>query len=233
MGIMDRVERALDDKVNGTFARVFHSTLKPVDVTAAVCKAMDDGVQDYASNRSVCPNNFSVRLSTADFDRFEQSGLQVMADELANAAYEHAASESYILPGIVSVSMVEDPDLDEGALAVDAQAAFSAAAPSFDEVASPDHPLLEIGDEVWRLLAPVTVVGRGQDADIRVDDSSVSRRHMEIQITPDGVYATDLGSTNGLLVEGHKVARAKLLDGNQLTIGRTVMTFWSSQGENV
>ena len=47
------------------------------------------------------------------------------------------------------------------------------------------------------------------------------------RITPTGVIATDLGSTNGTFVEGHKIDAATLLDGNQLTIGRTVIDFWT------
>ncbi|MBC7549469.1 MAG: FHA domain-containing protein, partial [Cellulomonas sp.] len=76
---------------------------------------------------------------------------------------------------------------------------------------------------------PVTVIGRGSEADIIVDDPGVSRRHLEIRVTSDGVVASDLGSTNGLFVEGHQVPAATLLDGNTLTIGRTRIMFWTGQ----
>ena len=59
-----------------------------------------------------------------------------------------------------------------------------------------------------------------------VDDPGVSRRHLEIKVTPNGVIASDMGSTNGLYVEGHQVPAATLLDGNSLTIGRTRIMFW-------
>ena len=81
--------------------------------------------------------------------------------------------------------------------------------------------------ERWLLTEPVTVIGRGTEADIIVADTGVSRRHLELRITPTGVIATDLGSTNGTFVEGHKIDAATLLDGNQLTIGRTVIDFWT------
>jgi len=73
----------------------------------------------------------------------------------------------------------------------------------------------------------VTVIGRDAEADIVVDDPGVSRRHLEIRVTPDGVVATDMGSTNGLYVEGHQVPAATLLDGNTMTIGRTRIMFWT------
>ena len=82
------------------------------------------------------------------------------------------------------------------------------------------------------LTGPVTVIGRGSEADIIVDDPGVSRRHLEIRVGPDGVVASDLGSTNGLYVEGHQVPAATLLDGNTLTIGRTRIMFWTGASDD-
>ena len=61
-----------------------------------------------------------------------------------------------------------------------------------------------------------------------MDDPGVSRQHLELRITPHGVIAKDLGSTNGLYVEGHHVEAATLVDGNTLTIGRTRILFWTT-----
>ena len=72
------------------------------------------------------------------------------------------------------------------------------------------------------------VIGRGSSADITVDDAGVSRRHLELRVTPGGVIATDLDTTNGTYVEGHRITAATLLDGNTITIGRTRIMFWTS-----
>jgi len=87
--------------------------------------------------------------------------------------------------------------------------------------------MMGVAGEKWLLTEPVTVIGRGTEADITVADSGVSRRHLELRITPTGVIATDLGSTNGTFVEGHRIDAATLLDGNQITIGRTRILFWT------
>ncbi len=71
-------------------------------------------------------------------------------------------------------------------------------------------------------------VGRGSDCDIPVEDTGVSRHHFELRVTPSGVIATDLGSTNGTFVEGHRITAATLLDGNTITIGRTHIMFWNA-----
>ncbi|WP_010612938.1 FHA domain-containing protein, partial [Actinomyces oris] len=59
-----------------------------------------------------------------------------------------------------------------------------------------------------------------------VDDSGVSRRHLEIRLTHGNAIASDLGSTNGTFVEGQRVDAVTLVDGNTLTIGRTQILFW-------
>ena len=66
-------------------------------------------------------------------------------------------------------------------------------------------------------------LGRGQDADIRLDDELVSRKHCTL--TFDGIHVTveDLGSTNGTFVDGQPVVRASLDSDNRLQLGKMVM----------
>src|SRR5699024_4581804 len=103
-------------------------------------------------------------------------------------------------------------------------------APATTTGGSSRHPIVDIDGQRYLLTGPVTVIGRGSEADIIVDDAGVSRRHLEIRITPDGVIATDMGSTNGSFVEGHRIDAATLVDGNTLTIGRTRILFWFGAG---
>jgi len=105
-------------------------------------------------------------------------------------------------------------------------------APATTSRASRRHPIIDIDGQRYLLTGSVTVIGRGSEADIIVDDTGVSRRHLEIRITPDGVIATDLGSTNGTYIEGHHVDAATLVDGNTLTIGRTRILFWSGADDS-
>ena len=87
--------------------------------------------------------------------------------------------------------------------------------------------VLDINGERLPLTPPGIVVGRGNDADLRVNDPGVSRRHAEFRVTEDAtgprVSVHDLGSTNGVLVDGHRVATAPLHDGSEVRVGRTVL----------
>jgi pSer/pThr/pTyr-binding forkhead associated (FHA) protein len=64
------------------------------------------------------------------------------------------------------------------------------------------------------------VVGRMPEADIRIDDPGVSRRHVRLTRREDGsVEVADMRSTNGLIINDQKVERAGLREGDQITLG--------------
>lgn len=231
MSIFDRFEHAVERGMNGAFSRVFRSGLKPVDVTSAIKRSMEDSVQELSTDRVIAANHFTIHASAADLKSLE-ADLHVLADEFSQQATEHAASNGYTLLGPVSIDFVEDDAEMTGTLRVESENRRGAAAPATASSASPEHPILDVSGEKWLLTEPVTVIGRGNEADIPVDDSGVSRRHLELRITPTGVIATDLGSTNGTFVEGHRIDAATLLDGNQIVIGRTKILFWTHPDED-
>ena len=71
----------------------------------------------------------------------------------------------------------------------------------------------------------LTVIGRGSDADIRLGDQAVSRRHAEIRVANGSTMLNDLQSTNGTLVNGARITTTALADGDEVRIGETVLVF--------
>jgi len=69
------------------------------------------------------------------------------------------------------------------------------------------------------------VIGRGSDADITVDDSSISRKHVEVLWDGKRAEVNDLGSTNGSLLNGNRVNKAPLAPDSVIDIGRTHIVF--------
>ena len=215
MGVLDRFEKSVERAVNNTFARVFRSELKPVEMASALRREVDDRA-----------------ASVDDFAQVEGWGAETLADELAANVTQHAATQHYAFVGPVTVTFEEVDGLEVGRFEVHSSTVRGAVAPATSAAPSSRHPLVDIDGQRYLLTGPVTVIGRGAEADIVVDDPGVSRRHLEIRVTPDGVVATDLGSTNGLFVEGHQVPAATLLDGNSLTIGRTRIMFWTGVADD-
>lgn len=86
--------------------------------------------------------------------------------------------------------------------------------------------VLEVNGMRHPLQAPGLVIGRGTDADLRINDPGISRRHAEIRVDAEGpgsLDIVDLGSTNGITVDGHKVRHATLREGSRIEIGTTRM----------
>jgi transcriptional regulator with GAF, ATPase, and Fis domain/pSer/pThr/pTyr-binding forkhead associated (FHA) protein len=66
---------------------------------------------------------------------------------------------------------------------------------------------------------PVVSIGRSVDNDIRLASGLVSRHHCRIESGPEGVWIVDLSSANGTLVNGQRIARRKLEDGDRIQVG--------------
>jgi hypothetical protein len=69
------------------------------------------------------------------------------------------------------------------------------------------------------------LLGRSRECDIVIDDPNVSRRHAELRREGASWTVADLGSTNGVKVNGRRVDHAALGDGDRVTVGVTDLTF--------
>jgi hypothetical protein len=177
------------------------------------------------------PNNFHVELSPADHERLAPYG-STLAQELTEMLREHADEQSYVFTGPVSISFDKVDELGTGRFRV--RSAAMARVTSSDESSVTDTAVrraaivLEVNGVRHPLEPPGLVIGRGTDADLRINDPGVSRRHAEIRVLPaantPSVSIVDLGSTNGMLVNGQRVKHAQLEDGSVVKIGNTSMT---------
>jgi len=228
VGLLDNFEQRLDQMVNGTFAKAFRDNVEPVELAARIQKEMDTRAAIVSRGRTVVPNIFTVELSTADLERLDLYADQMRA-ELATVARQYATEQRYTFLGSVDVRFAEDPDLDTGLFRIKSQAHPDSS--GSQRMATPvpagevtGHPRLVIGSASYPLTRSQTRIGRGQGADIQVDDSGVSRAHAEIVLGLP-VVIRDLGSTNGTLVDGRRVSEAPLNDGARIQVGSTVITY--------
>ena len=85
----------------------------------------------------------------------------------------------------------------------------------------------------WR-AHPITstrfVIGRSRECDLTVTDGNASRRHAEIVQEGDTYLVADLGSTNGTELNGRRISREELTDGDRITVGGTDLVFGRSRG---
>jgi pSer/pThr/pTyr-binding forkhead associated (FHA) protein len=94
--------------------------------------------------------------------------------------------------------------------------------------------VLEVNGTRHPLQPPGLVIGRGSEADLRINDPGISRRHAQIRVNPTGpglqIDIVDLGSTNGIVVNGQRVQHAVLQEGSRIEIGSTRMLIHAPAG---
>lgn len=74
------------------------------------------------------------------------------------------------------------------------------------------------------------VIGRSRECDLRVTDGNASRRHAEVRRGEESWVVVDLGSTNGTELNGRRITRETLADGDRITIGATDIVFGCTRG---
>jgi hypothetical protein len=223
VGLLDRFEDRLDRLVNGAFARAFKSEVQPVEIAAALQKEMDDRAAVVSRGRTVVPNVFSTELSPTDDERLSVY-RDTLEGELSGLVEEYARQQDYTLLGPVEVALGRDDALDTGIFRVRSSsrsAVHGASAPPL-----PGQPSLTVGGTHFPLMAPITRLGRGAEADLRIDDPGVSRLHCEVVLGTPAVVR-DLDSTNGVSVDGSRVTQAALVDGSTITVGQTTLVYRS------
>ena len=215
MGILDNFEKGLERVVNGAFAKTFKSGLQPLEVTAALRRELDTKAAVVSRDRILVPNDFVVRLSAGDYQRMTDLG-PALIDEFTQLVQQHAAAQHYAFAGGISIRLERDDSLSEGLVRVDSVNVKG-------EVAW--TPVLDIAGKRYPITQARTVIGRGSDADITVDDTGTSRRHVEILWDGKRAQVTDLGSTNGSKLNGVPVTKAPLPPDSIIEIGRTRIVF--------
>jgi hypothetical protein len=235
MGLLDRVESGIEKAVRGVFSTGSRARVEPVEIASRLRRELDNKSITVSAGRTLAPNIFDVLLSDEDFARAQDWGTP-LAEELCDVVIQHVRSQGYILQGPVRISfrheaqrkghfeITSSTEKSNGGAAPAAPRPVVPAAPSREPTRL--QPVLDIGGQRYSLNAPSIVLGRSSEADILVDDTGVSRKHLEIQ-TADGIIrAVDLGSTNGSYVNGHKVdGSVELTDGSTITMGRTKIIF--------
>jgi hypothetical protein len=215
LGLLDSFERGLERAVNGAFAKTFKSGVQPVEITSALRRELDTKAAVVSRDRILVPNRFTVRLAPMDYDRMNAIG-PALIDELTQLVQRHAAAQHYSFSGGISITLENVQGQSEGIIEITSVNVKGTVAWT---------PVLDVAGKRYPITKSRTVIGRGSDADITVDDSSISRKHVEVLWDGKRAEVNDLGSTNGSLLNGNRVDRAPLAPDSVIDIGRTHIVF--------
>ena len=253
MSVLRTIESKIESLVEGVFGRAFRAHVQPVELARKLVKEMDDH-RMVSVSRVYVPNEFTVYLAPGDREQFA-SYEEALRGELEEYLGEHARRESYDLLSNPAVLFETDEDLvvgefgiatrlvqDKAAPAPPAGAPRPQAEPGATMVYKPAQPPtqavsaeeLGVSPEVVTLTwngtrhevdKRRTVIGRSKDCDVQLADPNVSRRHAELRQEGTAYWLVDLDSTNGVVVNGRRLKRAKLETGDRITIGSTELVF--------
>jgi len=234
---MSRVERFIERLVERPSARLFRTRLQPVQILRRIERAMEGG-RGADGQRDLVPDAFRVRLHPQEIAAM--AAPEGVASELASGALTFARAHRFALRGRPRVTLQPDPTLQAGEVEVDASISPAAVATVDDELAESgtrvfeipvvDAPQAEIevkepGKPPRRVAvtgAPMHI-GRAPDCELVLKDSRVSRRHARLQARGGVLVLTDLGSTNGTRVNGHRITEMVLGAGDRIHVGETTI----------
>ena len=236
MGWLHGVERKLENAVNTVFARAFRSEVEPIEIATRLTKELDAQAKLLNREKKLVPNNFTVHLSPHDHDELAPMA-RAINDDIVPELRRHAAERHYVFNGPIRIDYVRDEKLTVGRFRVDSEAVATVAEAggAASTTALKRAPLvLEVNGVRHPLLPPGFTIGRGSEADLRINDPGISRQHARIVVTDTQddieVRIEDLGSTNGVVVNGQRVTNVALGDGSRIEIGSTRMLVHSPVG---
>ncbi len=215
--VLRNLERRLEQLVEGVFARAFRSGLQPVEISRRLERQLEGERTLDTHGRSVGPNSYTVQMAPDDFARFSQIADSLQLD-LSAAVRDRAEERGIRFPGRVGVVLVGDQKLATGRFNV--VSAFVDGSPPGSTPA-----FLELSDGRRIPLAGLATLGRLPESTVVLDDANSSRHHAEIRPVGDTFELVDLGSTNGSRVNGVRVDRRELAEGDVLTFGAISMVF--------
>ena len=212
---LQQFEQRLERLVEGAFAKAFRGELQPIELGRRLTREMD--LRRAVSVRGlIAPNFFEVALSSEDYERFG-GFVDVLAQELVEAAREHARAEGYAFIGPVEVRIAADDELSRSTFTIDGEVLEGDETPSAFLVL-PDGRRLG-------LLADAVTIGRLPDCTVQLNDPNASRRHAPVRRQGEVFVVVDLGSTNGTKVNGVPVRQHRLAHGDAITVGMSTLRF--------
>jgi hypothetical protein len=214
---LQQFEQRLERLVEGTFAKAFRGQLQPVELGKRLTREMD--LHRAVSVRGlISPNIFDINLSTEDYERFG-AFVDVLAEELVDAAQEHARASRYIFLGPVEITMGVNEALARSTFTITASV-VEGDQELVGEIVLADGRRIGVGSD------PIAI-GRLDECEIQINDANASRRHAEIRREGNFVLIVDLSSTNGTKVNGALITQHRLMDGDVITIGATPLRYES------
>jgi hypothetical protein len=249
VSLLRSLEEKIEGLVEGAFSRAFKTHVQPVELARKLAKEMEEN-QVVSISRTYVPNEYVVFLSPRDREQFS-SYEGALKKELSDYLLEHARDEGLALvtrPTVdfktderlglgefgIQAHLIQPPDEEQGQMEPQQADYGHTMVYTPDKATPPPRDFMErprgrghitVDGKRHMLAGERMTIGRSRECEILIDDPNVSRRHAELRKTIEGWMIADLGSTNGVKVNGRRVEHAVLKPGDEITLGLSRLSF--------
>ncbi len=254
MSVLRNLEAKIEGLVEGVFSRAFSSQVQPVEIARKLAKEMDSH-KTASVSQTYAPNSYTVWLSPEDHERLEGYTRSLSQELSAYLLEHARRQDYALLTRPEVLIEIDDrlrlgefgiqprlvkPPVRKGDTGEQGQhghtMVYSAPAKQTGkegrEGRKPAAPLTQtraivsLDDRRYVLDGPVAVLGRSRECDCVFEDQNISRRHAELRRNSSGDWQiVDLGSTNGVKVNGRRVDTSRLAPGDDVSLGTVSFTF--------
>jgi hypothetical protein len=249
MSVLRSLESKIAGLVEGTFSRAFRSEVRPVEIARRLAREMEEH-KSFSVSRTYVPNEYVVYLSPRDRERFADYE-EALAGELAGYLLEFARRERLVMLSRPVIEFETDARLGLGEFGIQTRVVQ----PAEDrEHSAPEHeggrtmihgaseriaePLQEraraaserallLVDGKRLVVGPAgATIGRSRQCEIVLTDANVSRQHAELRPRGGSWVLSDLGATNGVVLNGRRIDTPEVVrSGDRIELGTSVLTF--------
>ena len=238
MGLLKKIEKKLENAVEGLFAKGFKSKVEPVELGKKMALAMMNN-KVVALKKSWAPNEFEITLSKEDEAEYSsyQKGI---VHELQDFLVQEATAEGLSMMGRPKIKFIKDEKLVRGQFRLEVKMSdeFAKEIDDTNDGATQMIPLEVLEQQKTKhilRLEPVGIqhslkegrnlIGRSNTNDITIADPSLSRQHLEIYLENEEVILNDLNSTNGTTINGQVVKSQILKPDDEIVAGNVTLFY--------
>jgi predicted component of type VI protein secretion system len=252
VSLLKDLEQRFETLLEGFFARQFKTGVQPVEIAKKLSREMDTH-RTISVSKVYVPNKYIIHVSVQDNERLKPFERTLLS-ELQSYLLEHAAKEGYNLVERPRLELKSTDDLILGQLRVESSLTSPCAdnAENIDKVKSAEKSmdafqnidktlvktpsqtnrrqvyLVRIdpsGETVIPVVGEYISIGRSEENTVIIEDPNVSRQHALVEKKDGRFIIRDLESTNGTFVDGCRVEKHALHNGDTITIGTTKLQF--------
>jgi hypothetical protein len=228
--------------MEGSVGRIFRSPIQPAEIGRRLERAMESN-QVSTVDGIVVPNDYVVFLHPDDmvlFSDFATSLCHQMEDWIIDLADER----NYGFVDQIRIQLIGDESVPVRSIVVDARIAELA---DYDPVEQEGVQRTEVyrvvehtgnippkliravrtdgHEQTFMLRKQITTIGRSTSNDIVIEIPEVSRQHARIEYRDGQFYITDLGSTNGTMINGRRINTSIIQDDDEIILGTARLEF--------